>query len=72
MKKTFLVFLIIAIAAIGTVSAAVSTLPAGEQGYYDITSSPSGAAVMVDGTPSGTTPTTATLVTLVLQDIQLQ
>ena len=62
MKKTFLVFLIIAIAAIGTVSAAVSTLPAGEQGYYDITSSPSGAAVMVDGTPSGTTPTAASVI----------
>ena len=44
MKKMFLVLLIIAIAMIGIVSAAVSTLPVGESGFYDITSSPSGAA----------------------------
>jgi hypothetical protein len=62
MKKMFLVLLIIAIAMIGITSAAVSTLPAGEQGFYDITSSPSGAAVSVDGTSSGTTPTTATVI----------
>ena len=54
--------LIIAIAVTGMVSANVSTLPAGETGFYDITSSPSGAAVSVDGTSSGTTPTTATVI----------
>ncbi|MGB9177583.1 MAG: PEGA domain-containing protein [Methanoregula sp.] len=30
----------------------------GQEGYYDVTSSPSGAAVTADGTSSGTTPTT--------------
>jgi len=62
MKKMFLVLLIIAIAMIGIVSANVSTLPTGESGFYDITSSPSGAAATVDGTPVGTTPTTATVI----------
>jgi len=62
MKKTFLVLLIITFAMIGTVSAAVSTLPAGETGFYDITSNPSGAAVTVDSTPVGNTPTTATVI----------
>jgi hypothetical protein len=62
MKKTFLVLLIIAIAMIGIVSANVSTLPAGEQGFYDITSSPSGAAATVDGSAVGTTPATATVI----------
>ena len=62
MKKAFLVLVIIAIAMTGIVSANVSTLPVGESGFYDITSSPSGAAVSVDGTSSGTTPTTATVI----------
>jgi len=62
MKKAFLVLLIIAIAMIGIVSANVSTLPVGESGFYDITSSPSGAAATVDGTAVGTTPTTATVI----------
>jgi len=62
MKKTFLVVLIIAIAMIGTVSAAVAIQPiGGDAGFYDITSSPSGAAVTVDSTPVGNTPTTATV-----------
>jgi hypothetical protein len=62
MNKLFLVMVIIAIAMIGIVSAAVVMPPiGGEQGYYDITSSPSGAAVTVDSTPVGNTPTTATL-----------
>jgi len=66
MKKTFLVVLIIALAMIGIVSAngdTIQTPVAGEQGYYDITSSPSGAAATVDGTAVGTTPTTATVIT---------
>ena len=62
MKKVFLVLVIIAIAMTGIVSANVSTLPVGESGFYDVTSSPSGAAVSVDGTSSGTTPTTATVI----------
>ena len=62
MKKEFLVLLMIAIAIIGIVSANVSTLPVGESGFYDVTSSPSGAAVTVDSTPSGTTPTTVTVI----------
>jgi hypothetical protein len=62
MKKAFLVVLFIAFAMIGIASAAVSTLPAGELGYYDITSSPSGASVSVDSTPSGTTPTSASVI----------
>jgi len=62
MKKLFLVVLIIAIAMIGITSAAVISQPiGGEQGYYDITSSPSGAAVTVDSTPVGNTPTTASV-----------
>ena len=62
MKKMFLVLLIIAIAMIGIVSAAISTMPVGESGFYDITSSPSGASATVDGTAVGTTPTTATVI----------
>ena len=62
MKKMFLVLLIIAIAMIGIVSAAISTIPVGESGFYDITSSPSGASATVDGTAVGTTPTTATVI----------
>ena len=62
MKKLFLVLLIIAFAMIGIASAAVAMQPiGGEEGYYDITSSPSGAAVTVDSTPVGNTPTTATV-----------
>jgi hypothetical protein len=62
MKKLFLVVLIIAIAMIGITSAAVISQPiGGESGFYDITSSPSGAAVTVDSTPVGNTPTTATV-----------
>jgi len=62
MKKLFLVVLIIAIAMIGITSAAVISQPiGGESGFYDITSSPSGAAVTVDSTPIGNTPTTATV-----------
>ena len=53
---------IIAIAMTGVVSAAVVMPPiGGETGFYDITSSPSGAAVTVDATPVGNTPTTATV-----------
>ena len=62
MKKAFLVVVIIAFAMIEISSAAVSTLPAGELGYYDITSSPSAASVSVDGPPSGTTPTSASVI----------
>jgi len=62
MKKMFLVLLIIAIAMIGIVSANVSTLPVGESGFYDITSSPSGAAATVDGSAVGTTPAMATVI----------
>ena len=54
--------LIIAIAMIGIASAAVIMPPiGGESGFYDITSSPSGAAVTVDATTVGNTPTTATV-----------
>jgi len=55
---------IIALAIIGVVSAqneSVMQPIGGAAGYYDITSSPSGAAVTVDSTPVGTTPTTATV-----------
>ena len=69
MKKWFLVLLIIAIAMTGIVTANGDSKPTtdvpsisqpigGAEGYYDITSSPSGAAVTVDGTSSGVTPTT--------------
>jgi len=64
MKKWFLVMCIIALAIIGVVSAQnESVMPpiGGAAGYYDITSSPSGAAVTVDSTPVGNTPTTATV-----------
>ena len=61
MKKWFIVVLIVAFAMIGIVSAAVvATQPiGGSEGYYDITSSPSGADVVVDGTSIGKTPATA-------------
>ena len=65
MKKTILFLLIIAIAVIGIVSAAddasIMQPIGGAQGYYDITSTPSGAAATIDGTPVGTTPTMATV-----------
>jgi hypothetical protein len=62
MKKMFLVMLIVALAMTGIVSAAVVMPPiGGDTGFYDITSSPSGAAVTVDATPVGNTPTTATV-----------
>jgi hypothetical protein len=65
MKKTFLVLFIIAIALTGIVSAENDTVISqpigGDAGFYDITSSPSGAAVTVDSTPVGNTPTTATV-----------
>jgi hypothetical protein len=61
MKKWFIVVLIVAFAMIGIVSAAVvATQPiGGAEGYYDITSNPSGADVVVDGTSIGKTPATA-------------
>ena len=62
-KKTILIMLIIAIAVIGIVSAddnaSIMQPIGGSEGYYDITSTPSGAAATVDGTAVGTTPTTA-------------
>jgi len=61
MKKTFLVLFIIAIVMIGIASAAIMQPIGGDAGFYDITSSPSGAAVTVDSTPVGNTPTTATV-----------
>jgi hypothetical protein len=65
MKKNILVLIIIAIAMIGIVSAednaSVMNPIGGAVGYYDISSTPSGAAASVDGTSVGTTPTTATL-----------
>jgi hypothetical protein len=59
MKKWFLVMLVLAIAMIGIGSANISQPIGGAEGYYDITSSPSGAAVTIDGTSIGTTPATA-------------
>jgi PEGA domain len=65
MKKTFLVLFVIAIAMTGIVSAQNDTVISqpigGDAGFYDITSSPSGAAATVDSTPVGNTPTTATV-----------
>ena len=63
MKKTFLVLVIIAIAMIRyRICCILAPCPLENQGFYDVTSSPSGAAVTVDGTSSGTTPTTATVI----------
>jgi len=62
MKKWFLVMLLLTVAMIGIAGAANDSvaLPiGGSEGYYDITSTPSGAAATVDGTPVGTTPATA-------------
>jgi hypothetical protein len=56
MKKTVPVLFLVFIAMI----AAVSAQPAGgDVGYFDITSSPDGATVTVDGASAGTTPATA-------------
>ncbi|MEI6293709.1 MAG: PEGA domain-containing protein, partial [Methanomicrobiales archaeon] len=50
----------VALATTASMAADVSTLPiGGDEGYYAITSSPSGAMVSVDGTNVGSTPTTA-------------
>ncbi|MDD1682963.1 MAG: PEGA domain-containing protein [Methanoregula sp.] len=60
--KTFLVLFIIVIAMTGVVSpVAASQLIGGAMGYYDITSTPGGATVTLDGTPVGTTPATASV-----------
>jgi hypothetical protein len=59
MKKLFIVLLIVAFAMIGFGSANISQPIGGGEGYYDVSSSPSGAAVTVDGTSVGKTPTTA-------------
>ena len=59
MKKWFIVLLLVAFAMPGFVSANISQPIGGGEGYYDITSSPSGADVVVDGTSIGKTPTTA-------------
>lgn len=62
MKKTFLLLFIIVTAMIGFVSpVAGSQLIGGSMGYYDITSTPGGATVTLDGTVVGTTPTTASV-----------
>lgn len=66
MKRTLFVVLIIAALLIGLVSAAddsvgISQPIGGDVGYYDITSSPSGASVTLDGKTAGTTPTTASV-----------
>ena len=64
-EKIVLVVLIIAVAMIGSVTAAetVSISPpiGGDVGYYDITSNPADAAASVDGTSVGLTPTSATV-----------
>ncbi len=60
MKRTSVALLILAIALTGMVSAAAV---GGDTGYYEITSTPAGAAVTVDGTPAGTTPATASIYT---------
>jgi hypothetical protein len=62
MKKTFLLLFIIATAMIGVVfPVAASQLVGGTTGYYDITSTPGGATVTLDGTFIGTTPATASV-----------
>ncbi len=63
--KIISIILIIAIAMIGSATAAenvsISQPIGGSEGYYDISSSPSGASASVDGTSVGLTPTTATI-----------
>ena len=63
--KIISIILIIAVAMIGSVTAAenvsISQPIGGDRGYYDISSSPSGASASVDGTSVGLTPTTATI-----------
>jgi hypothetical protein len=62
MKKPVLVLFIIVTAMIGIAfPVAASQLIGGAMGYYDITSTPSGATVTVDGSVVGTTPTTASV-----------
>jgi hypothetical protein len=63
--KLVCVVLIIAVAMIGSVTAAdnvsISQPIGGDVGYYDISSNPSGATASVDATSVGLTPTTATI-----------
>lgn len=62
MKNPFLVLFIIVIAMSGIVSAAAEDqLIGGSVGYYDITSTPAGATVTVDGKLVGTTPVSASV-----------
>ena len=62
MKKPFLVLFIIVIAMTGIVSAAAEEqLIGGSVGYYDITSTPAGASVTVDGNVVGITPASASV-----------
>jgi hypothetical protein len=57
-----MIVLAVGIATTTCMGADVSTLPiGGDEGYYAITSSPSGAMASVDGTNVGSTPTTATV-----------
>jgi hypothetical protein len=60
MKNTLGVMLFIVMAMIGIVSA---DPVGGDMGYYDISSTPSGASVTVDGNSVGITPTTASVYT---------
>lgn len=62
MKKFFPVLFIIVIAMTGIVSAAAEEQRiGGSAGYYDITSTPAGATVTVDGNVVGTTPVSASV-----------
>ncbi len=65
MRTRFLAFFIIVIAVTGFVipAGSASQLIGGAVGYYDITSTPSGATVTVDGSIVGTTPVTASVYT---------
>ncbi len=57
MKKMIPVLLVLVFLAAGTVSAAVG----GDIGYYDITSTPAGAEITLDGSAAGITPANASL-----------
>jgi hypothetical protein len=59
MKQSYLIFILLLVAGAFLLVLPVAAQIGGDQGYFEISSTPSGASVYLDGSYEGTTPVTA-------------
>jgi hypothetical protein len=63
MKHSYLIFILLLVAGAFLLVLPVAAQIGGDQGYFEISSTPSGASVYLDGSYEGTTPVTAAVYT---------